>query len=202
MSAWSICRLTGWPISILCSATREAWRFERLATLLKRTARGAAVRQCRSGDSPAGRSRCPSSRPTLSYLGTYAEDRQETLERLFIEPARLAGSTRFVIGGAQYPADFPWTQQHLLRPASSAGAAPGVLLFVAHDTERHAPSDGGDGLLPVGTPVRSCGVRQSPILSDAWEGLDEFYHAGCGDPAVPHTGTMCLDALRDAATRS
>src|SRR5215207_31325 len=44
----------------------------------------------------------------ISYLGTYAEDRQATLERLFIEPARRLWKKRFLIGGAQYPAEFPW----------------------------------------------------------------------------------------------
>ncbi|MBN8910379.1 MAG: glycosyltransferase, partial [Rhodospirillales bacterium] len=47
-------------------------------------------------------------RALLSYLGTYAEDRQAALERLFIEPARRFSAERFVIGGAQYPRQFPW----------------------------------------------------------------------------------------------
>ena len=45
----------------------------------------------------------------LSYLGTYAADRQQTLDRLFIQSARIAANRRFLIGGAQYPSDFPWT---------------------------------------------------------------------------------------------
>src|SRR4051794_15792137 len=45
----------------------------------------------------------------LSYLGTYAADRQAALEALFVEPARRRPGQRFLIGGAQYPADFPWT---------------------------------------------------------------------------------------------
>ena len=44
----------------------------------------------------------------LSYLGTYAADRQAALETLFIEPARRRPERRFLIGGAQYPQDFPW----------------------------------------------------------------------------------------------
>lgn len=45
----------------------------------------------------------------LSYLGTYAADRQAALEELFIEPARRLPHSELLIGGAQYPADFPWT---------------------------------------------------------------------------------------------
>jgi spore maturation protein CgeB len=48
-------------------------------------------------------------RADLSYLGTYARDRQAALETLFIEPARRLPQRTFLIGGAQYPADFPWT---------------------------------------------------------------------------------------------
>src|SRR5205814_5000671 len=51
----------------------------------------------------------PLFRADLSYLGTYAEDRQETLDRLFLEPARRRVDRRFVLGGSQYPADFPWS---------------------------------------------------------------------------------------------
>jgi len=45
----------------------------------------------------------------LSYLGTYAPDRQQTLERLFIEPAHQLPKKKFLLGGAQYPEDFPWS---------------------------------------------------------------------------------------------
>jgi spore maturation protein CgeB len=44
----------------------------------------------------------------LSYLGTYAADRQPVLERLLIEPARRAPHLRFAVAGAQYPADIDW----------------------------------------------------------------------------------------------
>src|SRR5712672_1828794 len=49
-------------------------------------------------------------RAALSYLGTYADDRQGALKAFFIEPARQRPEARFIIGGAQYPNDFPWTE--------------------------------------------------------------------------------------------
>src|SRR4051812_8530907 len=45
-------------------------------------------------------------RADFSYLGTYAADRQDRLEALFIEPARRSPHRKFVIGGSQYPDDF------------------------------------------------------------------------------------------------
>src|SRR5947209_5516931 len=61
----------------------------------------------------------------LSYLGTYAADRQPRLEELFVEPARNLPGKKFCIGGAQYPADFPWTPnihfvRHISPPEHSA----------------------------------------------------------------------------------
>ena len=47
-------------------------------------------------------------RADLSWLGTWAADRQAALERLFVEPARRSPHARFVIAGAQYPDNFPW----------------------------------------------------------------------------------------------
>ena len=46
----------------------------------------------------------------LSYLGTYSSDRQSGLDSLFLEPARKMRRRRFLIGGAQYPGDFPWSE--------------------------------------------------------------------------------------------
>jgi spore maturation protein CgeB len=63
----------------------------------------------------------------LSYLGTYARDRQAALETLFIEPARRLPQRTFLIGGAQYPADFPWTRTSA-SCATCRRRAPGLLL--------------------------------------------------------------------------
>jgi spore maturation protein CgeB len=71
-------------------------------------------------------------RADLSYLGTYAADRQAALLALFVEPARRRPERRFLIGGAQYPADFPWTPniyfvRHLPPPAHPAFFSSGRL---------------------------------------------------------------------------
>lgn len=43
----------------------------------------------------------------FSHLGTYAANRQDAVERLFLSPARRLASRKFVIGGSQYPQAFP-----------------------------------------------------------------------------------------------
>jgi spore maturation protein CgeB len=47
----------------------------------------------------------------LSYIGTYAADRQPMLNALLLEPARRRPADRFVIAGAQYPGKFPWGEE-------------------------------------------------------------------------------------------
>jgi spore maturation protein CgeB len=107
----------------------------------------------------------------LSYLGTYSPDRQPTLERLLIEPARRAPHLRFAVAGPQYPGDIAWPEnveridhvpprEHPEFYAQSrftlnvtradmirAGYSPSVRLFEA----------------------AACGT---PIVSDVWDGLD------------------------------
>lgn len=113
-------------------------------------------------------------RALLSYLGTYAEDRQAALERLFVEPARQLAKARFVIGGAQYPADFPWTDNIFfvrhLPPAEHASFYSSARMTL--NVTRAAMA--AMGWCPSGRlfEAAACGV---PILSDDWDGLDSFF---------------------------
>lgn len=110
----------------------------------------------------------------LSYLGTYAADRQEALQRLFLEPARRMPNARFLLGGAQYPLDFPWSdnvwyQEHVPPPAHPAFfSSSDVTLNVTRGAMAKR------GYCPSGRlfEAAACGV---PILSDDWPGLAEFF---------------------------
>ncbi len=132
-------------------------------------------------------------RALLSYLGTYAADRQAALERLFVEPARLQPAKRFVIGGAQYPDGFPWTAntffvQHLPPPEHPAFYSSSRLtLNVTRDAMARM------GWCPSGRlfEAASCGV---PILSDWFDGLDSFFEPG-REILVAHTTGDAMAAL-------
>jgi spore maturation protein CgeB len=113
----------------------------------------------------------------LSYLGTYAADRQEALERLFLEPARRMPEKRFVIGGAQYPVDFPWGSniffvRHLPPVDHPAFFASSPLTL---NVTRAAMAT--MGWCPSGRlfEAAACGAA---VLSDTWEGLDTFFEPG------------------------
>lgn len=113
----------------------------------------------------------------LSYLGTYAEDRQQTLERLFINPSRVSPHRRFAIGGAQYPADFPWTDNIFFVRHLPPVQHPSFYCSsrMTLNVTRRAMAQ--MGYCPSGRlfEAAACGV---PILSDEWEGLDHFYTPG------------------------
>jgi spore maturation protein CgeB len=116
-------------------------------------------------------------RSDLSYLGTYAEDRQSTLDELFLEPARRRPDLRFMIGGATYPGGFPWGEniyfvRHLPPQEHSAFyCSSRVTLNVTRSAMAEM------GYCPSGRlfEAAACGV---PILTDEWEGLQQFFEPG------------------------
>jgi spore maturation protein CgeB len=126
----------------------------------------------------------------LSYLGTYAADRQATLETLFIEPARRLPDQRFLIGGAQYPQEFPWAAniyfvQHL-EPAQHPAFFSSSRLTL--NVTRRAMK--AMGYCPSGRlfEAAACGT---PIISDAWIGLEQFF--------APDTEILIANTSEDVA---
>lgn len=113
----------------------------------------------------------------LSYLGTYAPDRQPKLMSLLASTAKQFRPGKFIVAGPQYPSDISWPsnlqriihlspREHPAFYSSSrftlnltrddmvaAGYSPSVRLFEAS----------------------ACGAT---ILSDSWAGLDEFLAPG------------------------
>ncbi len=113
----------------------------------------------------------------LSYMGTYAPDRQPKVQELLCEPALRLGSAKFLVAGPQYPRTVRWPKNvrrimHLnprwhpqfysssritlnvtRREMVLAGYSPSVRLFEA----------------------AACG---SAIASDNWPGLETFFEPG------------------------
>jgi spore maturation protein CgeB len=113
----------------------------------------------------------------LSYLGTYAADRQPAVEALFAVPARLRPQRRFILGGSGYDDKFPWSDNiffldHVAPPEHAAFFASSRLTL--NVTRRDMAVA---GYCPSGRlfEAAACGA---PILSDAWAGLDLFFEPG------------------------
>lgn len=113
----------------------------------------------------------------LSYLGTYAADRQAALAQLFLEPARRRPDQTFLIGGAQYPAGFPWARNirfvHHVAPGDHPAFFSSSRLTLNVTRQAMAKM----GWCPSGRlfEAAACGT---PILSDPWDGLDSFFRPG------------------------
>lgn len=119
----------------------------------------------------------PDFRADLSYLGTYAADRQPALEELFVRPAARAPQRRFVLAGAQYPQNFPWTPNIFFLQHLEPALHP-VLFCSSRATlniTRRAMAQ--YGYCPSGRlfEAAACGAA---ILTDWWEGLDAFFTPG------------------------
>ncbi|MBV9181099.1 MAG: glycosyltransferase [Acidobacteria bacterium] len=110
----------------------------------------------------------------LSYMGTYADDRQAKLETLLLQPATRLAHRRFLVAGPQYPPTIKWPSNvsriiHLepkfhppfycssrmtlnltRREMVESGYSPSVRLFEA----------------------AGCGAA---IISDVWPGIEGFF---------------------------
>lgn len=113
----------------------------------------------------------------LSYLGTYASDRQQQLTQLFLRPAERLPERAFILGGSMYPQDLAWRpnifyQEHVAPPkhAQFYCSSRLTLNITRAGMARR-------GYCPSGRlfEAAACGV---PLLSDCWEGLDQFFKPG------------------------
>ena len=113
----------------------------------------------------------------LGYLGTYSADRQPTLERLLIAPARALADGRFVIAGAQYPDDpaLPRNVERIAHlPPSRHPAFYSRQRFTLNVTRRDMIAAGYSPSVRL-FEAAACGT---PIISDDWPGLDQLFRPG------------------------
>ena len=116
-------------------------------------------------------------RAELSYIGTYADDRQAMLNALFLDPALRLPERRFLIAGAQYPPSFAWLQnlffvRHIAPPDHPALYSSSRLTL---NVTRRAMAQ--SGYCPSGRlfEAAACGT---PVVTDCWDGLESFFQPG------------------------
>ncbi|MGE0260632.1 MAG: glycosyltransferase [Alphaproteobacteria bacterium] len=124
----------------------------------------------------------------LSYLGTYAADRQDKLDALLLEPARRRPDWRFVIGGAQYPQDFAWSNNIFFRRHVAPADHPRFYAAARATLNVTRRSMAESGWCPSGRLFEAAACA-APILSDWWEGLDAFF--------TPDAEIIAVRASRD-----
>jgi spore maturation protein CgeB len=113
----------------------------------------------------------------LSYLGTYSDDRQPTLNTLLLDAARQAPHLRFCVAGPQYPAGIAWPDnverlEHVA-PADHP-AFYSASRFTLNVTRADMIAAGHSPSVRL-FEAAACGT---PIISDVWPGLDELFEPG------------------------
>jgi spore maturation protein CgeB len=113
----------------------------------------------------------------LSYLGTYAADRQPKLTEYLDGAARMLPDRRFYVAGAQYPAEIRWSPNvartiHL--PPGEHPALYSSSRFTLNLTRADMVAAGYSPSVRL-FEASACGAA---ILSDSWEGLDSFLSPG------------------------
>lgn len=110
----------------------------------------------------------------LGYMGIYGNDRQPTLERLLIEPARRWNKGKFVVAGPQYPRSLRWP-----RNVKRITDLPPAKYRAFYNAQRFTLNVAHTNMVVAGyTPnvrlfeAAACGT---PIISDAWPGLETFF---------------------------
>ena len=131
----------------------------------------------------------------LSYMGTYAPDRQQGLERFLIAPALRLPRHRFIVAGPQYPKSISW---------------PGNVRRIVHLNPRWHPHFYSSSRLTLNVTRRdmaeagwspsvrlfeaaACGAA---IVSDSWPGLDSFFTPG-KEILLPYGTDAVVDYLRE-----
>ncbi|HYC05564.1 MAG TPA: glycosyltransferase [Azospirillaceae bacterium] len=129
----------------------------------------------------------------LGYLGTYSPDRQPTLDRLLVRAAEALPDSRFVVAGPQYPAAIRWGAnvdriEHL--PPHEHRAFYNGQRFTLNVTRADMIKAGWSPSVRL-FEAAACGT---PIISDAWEGLDELFQPE-REIIIARTTAEAVDAL-------
>ena len=112
----------------------------------------------------------------LSYMGTYAADRQEKVDELFLGPARRHPETQFLLAGSLYPWEWEWRWPANVRRMEHVAPHDHPKLYSSSRITLNITR--GDmarwGWCPSGRffEAAACGT---PLITDWWEGLDRFF---------------------------
>ena len=138
----------------------------------------------------------------LSYMGTYAPDRQPKLEQLLCQPALRLPSGKFLVAGPQYPKaiQWPWNVKRIthLNPRWHARFYSSSR-FTLNVTRRDMVRAGYSPSVRL-FEAAACG---STLISDNWPGLDKFFVPG-NDILLPSSAddvVRYLTAMDDSEVR-
>jgi spore maturation protein CgeB len=113
----------------------------------------------------------------LTFLGTFAPDRQAKLQRYLLEPARRMPHERFRLAGSMYPTAEGWPANLRYDTHLAPGDHPGFYAgsrFTLNLT-RQAMVEAG---YSPSVRLFEAAAAATPILTDPWPGLEQFFQPG------------------------
>ena len=113
----------------------------------------------------------------LSYMGTYAPDRQAKVEELFLDPARRNPHKQFALAGPMYPWDWQWPEN--IRRIEHVSPDDHARFYSSSRMTLNLtrPEMARWGWCPSGRFFEAAACC-TPIITDWWEGLDHFFALG------------------------
>ena len=130
----------------------------------------------------------------LSYMGTYAPDRQATVEKLFLELARRYPEKQFTLAGSMYPWDWTWSpnvrRMEHVAPGEHARFYSSSRITLNITRAEMARN----GWCPSGRFFEAAACA-TPLISDHWEGLADFFDTR-REIRIVHGTSDVEDALR------
>ncbi|HEY4087992.1 MAG TPA: glycosyltransferase [Bryobacteraceae bacterium] len=138
--------------------------------------------------------RCGRYAADLSYLGTWAADRDRMLRILFLDAAARLPDAKFLIGGSKYDAGFAWRPNIYFVSHVPPGEHPAFYCSSRLTLNVTRSVMASVGYCPSGRLFEAacCGV---PLLTDYWPGLEEFFEPGAEILPVSTTNEV-LGALQ------
>jgi len=113
----------------------------------------------------------------LGYMGTYSADRQPTVDALLVQSAKRWRGGRFVVAGPQYPEDLRWPENVEYTPHLAPAEHRAF-----YNRQRYTLNVTRADMIAAGwsPSVRlfEAAACATPIISDAWEGLDTLFEPG------------------------
>ena len=134
----------------------------------------------------------------LSYMGTYAADRQAKVETLFLDAARRNSNKQFVLAGPMYPWDRQWPEN--VRRVEHVSPDDHARFYSSSRITLNLtrPEMARWGWCPSGRFFEAAACC-TPIITDWWEGLDSFFAPGHEVQTVSLTEHVeCALAMTDA----
>lgn len=110
----------------------------------------------------------------LSYMGTYAPDRQQKLDALFLEPSRRRSDSQFLLAGTLYPWQWQWPLNVRRLDHVSPNDHPALYSSSRLTLNITRAEMAASGYCPSGRffEAAACGT---PIVTDWFDGLDVFF---------------------------